>query len=84
MVKSGQILKLLKLLCDVSPWTAGGHTQRLLAGLSHAAHGQDDSHQDQGHSGGQHHVQPDVEVRTLGQPTNLKRLILLWRLFVLA
>ena len=39
---------------------------------AHATDGEDDGHHDEGHGGGQDHVQPDVEVRTLGQATNLE------------
>ena len=46
-----------------SPGAAGGHAQWLLvSGVSQAADGHDDSHEDQRHRGGQHDVQPDVEV----------------------
>lgn len=59
------------VLC-ISPGTACGNTQRLLVGLSEAADAKDDGDHDQSHGGGQHHVQPEVEVGTLRQTTHLE------------
>ena len=63
---------------DEASRAARCNAQRLLAPRSEAANGEKDGNGDEGDGRGENDVKPDVEVRTLGDPTNLER-VLKWR-----
>ena len=47
---------------DEAAGTAGSDAEGLLVTGAEAADSEDHGHRDKGHSGRQHHIQPDVEV----------------------
>ena len=59
---------------DEAPGTARSDAEGLFVTGAEAADSKDHSHRDKGHGGRKNHIQPDVEVRTLGNATHLGKL----------